>query len=334
MLKLFRRLRYLLRQQSLNDELRDELEFHRVERQRQLEREGLQRVEAERASRRALGNLTLAYEDSRSVWVASWLDRLWQDIRSGCRGLIANTGFSCLVLVALSLGIGANVAIFSVIRAVILRPLPFADPSRLAMLSTDDVKRGLHEEPTALLTVEDWRTESRHFSGMAAFRGEPAVILGGETPVRVLGELVSSNFFSLLGVAPVLGRSFSEEEQRRGEQVVVLSHGLWQRQFGGSSDVIGKTFALDQRVSVQQFRIVGVMPTGFWFPNRDAQFWRPIVDLDRQRQERFRFVGRSHNVVARLRPGSTVRDAQSEMVAIGRRLEASYPPTDPRAQTP
>src|SRR5262249_15516969 len=158
--------------------------------------------EAVPASRRALGNLTLAYEDSRSVWVASWLERLWQDIRYGCRGLIANAAFSCLVLVALSLGIGANVAIFSVIRAVVLRPLPVVDPSRLVMLSTDDVKRGLHEEPTSLLTVEDWRARSRHFSGMAVFRGEPAVILAGETPDRVLGELVSSNLFSLLGVAP------------------------------------------------------------------------------------------------------------------------------------
>ena len=98
MLKLFRRLRYLLRQGILNDELREELESHRAERQRQLEREGLPPLEAEQTSRRTLGNLTLAYEDSRSVWVASWLERLWQDIRYGCRGLIANAGFSCLAL--------------------------------------------------------------------------------------------------------------------------------------------------------------------------------------------------------------------------------------------
>lgn len=329
MLKLIRRLRYLLRLQNVEADLREELELHRAERQQQLEREGIPASEAALASRRALGNLTLAYEDSRAVWVASWLERLLQDFRYGCRGLVANAGFSCLVLVALSLGIGANIAIFSVIRTVILRPLPFADPSRLVMLSTDDVKRGLHEEPASLLTMEDWRAQSHHFSGMAVFRGEPAVILGGDTPDRVLAEFVSFNLFSLLGVAPTVGRSFSEQEQRSGEPVVIVSYGLWQRRFGGSPDVVGKALTLDQRTSVQQFRIVGVMPSGFSFPNRDAQFWRPIVDLDRQHEERFRFVGRSYNVVARLQPGSTVRDAQSEMIAIGRSLEALYPATDP-----
>lgn len=326
---LIRRLRYLLKLRNAEAELREELEFHRAERQRQLERDGIPSSEAAPATRRLLGNLTLAYEDSRAVWVVSWLERLWQDIRYGCRGLIANVGFSCLVLVALSLGIGANVAIFTVIRAVMLRPLAFADPSRLVMLSTDDVKRGLHEEPTALLTIEDWRAQSRRFSDMAAFRGAPFVVLSGETPDRVLGEFVSSNFFSLLGVGAAIGRNFLEEEQRSGDPVVVLSYGLWQRHFGGSPDVLGKVLALDQRTSVEQLRIIGVMPSSFSFPNRDVQFWRPIVELDRQRQERFRFIGRSYDVVARLRPGATVDDAQSEMIAIGRRLEALHPPTDP-----
>src|SRR5262245_16450574 len=329
MVKFPRRLRYLVNRRRVEADLREEMEFHRAERQSRLEEAGVPRDEAADASRRQMGNVTLAREDSREIWIAGWFDRLWQDVRYGFRVLVRDRGFSLVVVLTLALGIGANTAIFSVVQAVILRPLPFADPDRLMMLWTDDAKRGLHEEPTAYLTIRDWRTESRLFTDLAIFRGEPAVVLGGDGPDRVVAEFVSSNLFALLGVPPVLGRTFTEEEERQREPVVVLSHALWQSRYGGARDVLERTLDLDGRVEVTSFRIVGVMPPGFAFPNRDVQFWRPAGVTARQLEPRFRVIGRSYGVVGRLRPGATPEQAQTEMTVLGRRLEATYPSSDP-----
>jgi predicted permease len=330
MTKFFRRLLYVFRQRRLEADLAEEIESHRAMEQERFERMGVPPDDAKAASRRTLGNVTLAREDARSIWIASWIDRLSQDLRSGCRLLIRTPGFSTVVILTLALGIGANTAIFSAVNAVLLRPLPFAEPDRLAMLWTDDVRQDLHEEPTSFLTFEDWRRESRHFAEMALFRGEPSVILGGKSPERVLTGLVSANMFSLLGVRPILGRTFTPEEQDRDEAVAVLSHALWQRRFGGSSDVVGQTLQLDALRDVTTLRIVGVMPAGFVFPNRDTQFWRSVSIRDRERTEgRFRFVVRPYGVVGRLRGGSSIRQAQSEMTTIGQQLSAAYPAPGP-----
>jgi len=143
--------------------------------------------------------------------------------------LVRNRRFSIVVLLTLTLGIGATTAIFSAVRAVILRPLPYSDPDRLVMLWTDDAKQGIHEEPTSYLTIQDWRAEGRQVADMAFFRGEPSVILDGDAPDRVLAESVSANLFPLVGAVPALGRTFTQDEEDRGEPVVVLSHGLWLR---------------------------------------------------------------------------------------------------------
>jgi predicted permease len=323
------RIRFWLDRRRLESELTQELECHRAMRQEQLERSGMSATEAAYASQREIGNITLAREDARAVWIWPSLETIGQDVRYGCRVLVRNPGFSSVVLLTLVLGIGANAAIFSAVRAVILRPLPYPNADRLVMLWTDDVKQGLHEEPTSYLTFQDWRTESRLVADMAFFRGEPSVILGGDTPDRVLAEFVSANLFPLLGVAPALGRTFTLDEQDRGESVVVLSYGLWQRRFGAAHDVIGQTLALDGRTEIVAFRVIGVMPPGFAFPSRDAQFWLPAKVNDRERtQDRFRFVGRRYGVVGRLRPGVTARQAQAEMTAIGRRLAAAHPTLD------
>jgi putative ABC transport system permease protein len=332
MLKLFRRLRYLLRQQSLNDELRDELEFHRLERQRQLEREGLQPVEAEQASRRALGNLTLAYEDSRSVWVASWLERLCQDIRYATRSLRRNAFFASVAVLTLALGIGASAAMFSVIDAILLRPLPYADANRLVLIWTADPVRNIHEGATSYLTLSDWRNENETFTDLAFWRERAGNITNGGEPERVVGALASANLFQLLGISAEVGRTFTVDEERERAAVVVLSHRLWQRRFGGDPGTIGETLEIDGR----PLRIIGVIPERFHFPTKDVQHWEPAtlmstwsakpVVADRSWGNRHEELWR---VVGRLAPGARVRDVQARMDAIGRRLGEAYPSSDP-----
>ena len=277
---------------------------------------------------RDLGGLPQVREAVRDVRT-TWFDGVKQDVRYGCCALVRSPRFSAVLVLTLAIGIGASTAIFSGFNAVLLRPLPYPEPDRLAMLWTADITRGLHEEPTAYQTVDDWRNQSRLFADMAIFRGQPAVILGGDAPDRVLSEFVSPNLFSLLGVLPALGRTFTPAEQEREEQVVVLSHGLWQRRFGGSRDVIGRTLTLAGRVDVEALRVIGVMPAVFAFPNRDVQFWRPASVRSRERTEsRLRFIGRLYGVVGRLRPRVTLPAAQAEMTTIGQRLAAAYPSPD------
>jgi putative ABC transport system permease protein len=323
------RIRFWNDRRRLESELDQELECHRAMRQEQLEQSGMSATEAASVSRRAMGNTTLAREDARALWTWPSLETFLRDAKYGCRVLIRNRRFSSVALLTLALGIGANTAIFSAVEAVILRPLPYPDPDRLVMLWTDDVKQGAHEEPTSFLTIQDWRAESRQVADMAFFRGEPSVILSGDAPDRVLAESASANLFPLIGVAPALGRTFTQDEQDRGEPVVVLSHGLWQRRFGARQDAIGQTMSLDARTSIVRLRVIGVMPAGFAFPSRDAQFWMPTAVSERERtQDRFRFVGRRYGAVGRLRPGVTVGQAQGEMTVIGRRLAAAHPTSD------
>src|SRR5262245_58665996 len=181
---------------------------------------------------------------------------LYQDLRYGERMLMKNPGFTLIGVITLALGIGANTAIFSVVNAVLLRPLPYKEPDRLAMLWTDDVKRDLHEELTSDRIFQNWRSQSETFAGMAIF-GERAKVLTDESPERVKMAYVSANLFSLLGVTPEMGRTFLPEENERRERVILLSHALWQGRFGGDPNVIGKTLRFDAMDSGQ---IIGVMP--------------------------------------------------------------------------
>jgi len=173
------------------------------------------------------------------------MNGLFNDLRYGLRMLFANRGFTGVVIMTLALGIGANTAIFSVVNAVLLRPLPFHDPDRLAILWTDDAKRNLHEGVTPYLTVTDWRSQSQLFADMAIFTSNPLTLTGLNEPERVKGEFVSANLFPVLGVEPVLGQTFSTDQEEQHESVVVLSYGLWQRRYGGAADAIGKPLDID-----------------------------------------------------------------------------------------
>jgi predicted permease len=331
MLKLIRRLRYLVRLRHVEADLREELEFHRAERQRQFEREGIPTSEAVHASRHALGNMTLAREDARGIWVGLAVERTWQDLRYGARALRHNAVFTIVAVLTLALGIAATVAMFSVINTILLRPLPYADPDRLAVVWTADPARNIHEGATSFLTLNDWR-ENHQFADLAFWREHAGNLTGDGEPERVVGALTSSNLFSLLGVAPQVGRTFSTEEDRQREPVVVLAYPLSQRRFGSPSSAIGHDLEIDGR----RLHIIGVMPEGFYFPTKDVQHWEPASLMsswsqkpavaDRSWGNRYAELWR---VVVRLKRDANVAAAERQMNAIAARLAAAYPASDP-----
>jgi predicted permease len=205
------------------------------------------------------------------------------------------------------------------------------------MLWTADPKRDIHEAGTSYPTFTDWRTQSRLFADMAIWASGPLTLSGGGESERVVGQFVSANLFPLLGAQPALGRYFSPEEEQRREPVVVLSYDLWQRRFGGDSNVLGKTIEIDSQSwdGGQRLQVIGVMPAGFYFPAKDAQLWQPATLLglsgkpklyERRWENRFADAWR---VVGRLKPNVALREAQTEMTTIGQRLAREYPTNDP-----
>jgi predicted permease len=248
-----------------------------------------------------------------------------QDLRYGARMLLKTPGFTFVAILTLAIGIGGNTAIFSLVNAVLLRPLPYLDPDRLAMLWTDDPKRNIREEGTSYPNFLDWRSQNQSFTDLAiCSRGNPVVLTGGDESERVMGDLVSANLFPLLGVTPALGRTISPADEQHRARVVVLSHGLWQRRFGAAPEAIGKTVEINGKTS----QVIGVMPPDFYFPTKDTQLWEPVSVArywEGSYAERFNDPWR---VVGRLKPHATFDQAQAEMIVIGRRLAQTYPMTN------
>jgi predicted permease len=244
-----------------------------------------------------------------------------RDIRYALRTLRKNPAFAIVTVGTLALAIGANTAIFSVIDAVILRPLGYKDPSRLVPLV----------DGTTYSDFLAWKSQNRVFSDMAAYYrlgGRSRVTLTGSgEPESVQGGFVTSNFFPLLGVPPLIGRWFDSQEEARQERVIVLAYSLWNRRFGASPDVVGKTLNKDGANCL----VVGVMPPTFQFPVREVEFWAPIT-TNRYWGEIFKFdpnysryAYARWDVIARLRPGVTVDQARTEMATINDRLEKAVP---------
>jgi len=319
--RLFRRLSYLFRRRRMETELREEMDFHRE-----------MLADRSRGEGRAFGNATLAREDARAVWTGSSLERLMQDVRYGTRSLWKARGFTVVATSTLAIGIAASALMFSVVYGILLRPLPYSEPDRVVMLWTVDPARGLREGGASYPTFTDWRTQAHTFADMAIWRGVAGNLTGTEAPERLAGALVSANLFSLLGVPARIGRTFTPDDEAQRAQIVILSHRLWQRRFGGSPQAIGRHLEIDGRM----FDIVGVMPDGFFFPTKDVQYWQPSrlyglgmlkpIIAERSWTRRDNDLWR---VVGRLRSEVSVQDAQAEMSAIGRRLAADYPSPSP-----
>jgi putative ABC transport system permease protein len=257
----------------------------------------------------------------------SAMDSFLHDIRIAARGLLKRPAFSGIAVLAMTLGVGASVAIYSVFHAVLLRPLPFAEPDRLVALWEKNSERGWYKVQAAAANFLDWKEESRSFSGMAAYNSwldELALMVEGE-PTQVRANRVTGSFFDVLGVPPLQGGVFDERHTWAGtERAAVLSQHLWARQFGSDPSVVGRSIELDG----EPYRVLGVMPDTFRFPYRDADVWLSMAWEPEYRSEaRFR---RAHSiyVVGRLRSGVGLDEAEAEIAGIMSRLEQRYPETN------
>jgi len=243
------------------------------------------------------------------------------DLRYAIRLLRKTPVFTVAAIGTLALGIGANTTIFSLVQTVLLHPLPYQDPDQVVMVWEDATFAGFPRNTPAPGNFNDWRANNISFSGMAATRFAGASLTGDGSPELVLGRGVTANFFDVLRVRPLLGRSFAPADDRAGVNVVVISHALWQRRYGGDRGVIGRTMVMND----VKFEVIGVAPESFVFINREVDYWVPIQLPPAQVDTR-----RSHflNVVARLKPGVSVQAADGEMRAMATRMQAQYPETN------
>jgi putative ABC transport system permease protein len=249
------------------------------------------------------------------------MQTFWQDLRYGARMLMKKPGFTIIAVLALALGIGANTAIFSVVNGVLLRPLPYADSSRLAVLWGTQPKLDLKVLPNSGPDFVDWKNQNTTFERLAAFEEASFNLAGEGEAERVESAAVSADLFTLLGVQPQTGRSFNSDEEKSGHnKVAVLSYRLWQRRFGANPNLVGQPIALNG----EGYTVVGVMPANFRFPegNKTIDVWVPLVadtELMNQRGHRDLLV------VGRLKQGVTLAQAQTEMSVIANRIAQQYP---------
>ncbi len=250
-----------------------------------------------------------------------WLSGVIHDLRYALRTLVKRPGFAAVAVLSLAIGIGATSAVFSVINGTLLRPLPFDDPDRILVLSEQDT-RGKTDYASALNYL-DWNEQSSSFSHLAAWTDWSHTMTGGAEPMKVMGLRTSASLFDVLGVYPMLGRAFTEEEQQPGrDKVVILLHGFWQSRFGGDPEVLGKTILFDDEEHV----VVGVMPAGFMFPDDPTlAFYRPLALYPWEATVR---AIRMFDVVGRLAPGITLDQARLEFTTISARMGEQYPETN------
>lgn len=247
------------------------------------------------------------------------METLFKDIRYGVRGLLKRPGFTVIALITLALGIGANTAIFSVVNAVLLRPLPFQKPEELVIVWEDATFVGFPHNTPAPANYVDWKAQNQSFVDMAASHEDSFNLTGDGEPERVSAYAVNANFFPLLGVQPLLGRGFLNEEDRPGaNKVVVLSYSLWQSRYGGDRNVLNRAILLNG----EKHTVVGVMPASFQFFAKDVRLWVPIALSQEDWANR---GGHYLAVVARLKPGVSVAQAQADMNAVMHRISVDHP---------
>jgi putative ABC transport system permease protein len=244
---------------------------------------------------------------------------LWQDLRYGVRMLLKNPGITLVVILALGLGIGANTAIFSVVNAVLLRPLPYDQADRLLFLN--EASRVLDEMSISYPNFTDWRNQNQVFEKMGVYNRASYNLTGAGEAERIVTGQVSADLFSVLRVNAAMGRVFNNDEDKPGgEPVVVLSHGLWERRFGGQAGILNQPLTLNSK----SYTVIGVMPKGFLYPSR-VEMWVPVGQLSGESSWQQRGNHPGLYGVARLKPGVTLEQAQADMDKIAVNLEKQYP---------
>jgi putative ABC transport system permease protein len=292
---------------------------------------GMSPTDARHAALRKFGNVTLVKEDTHAVWSAVWIEQLWQDLRFGLRLLRKSPGFTVVAVLMLALGIGASTAVFSLVDVVLLKPLPFPQPERIVFpwrLPRAGSGVSFDKYPWGRVDFLFVSNESKTFEALGAFQSDSFNLTGAGEPLRLDGLRASAGFFPSLGVAPALGRTFTEQEDRPGnEREVVLGDHLWRERFGSDPGILGRVIQLNSA----PYTVVGVMPRGFDFPHGNempdaftfaphAELWVPLA-LN-QTPTPIPFEPDELAVVGRLKPGISIDQAQTEVNLLGKRLES------------
>lgn len=313
--------RNLSRKQRVDEELDAELRACLEILAEQKIESGLSPEEAWRSARLELGGVEQVKEQVREVKAGFFMESVWGDVVYGARCLLKSRGVTAAAVLSLALGIGLNSAIFAAINAVLLRPFPYKDPERVVHVDEDD-RGGI--SPANYL---DWQARSHVFESMAVYDKQNRTFLmsTGEESERVGGYHVSASFFSVLGVQPILGRTFLPEEDRPGADVVIIGHGLWRRRFSSDPDVVGRQITVNGRIRT----IVGVMGEEFRFYNpayaredQELELWRPYAFEHNAPTNRRFYI---NSAIARLKPGVSIEQARAEMGIIAEQLALEYP---------
>src|SRR5436190_1957481 len=319
------RVRALVRRDDAERALNAEIEDHLARQAESLERAGWSREDARRQACLAFGGLEGIKEHTREAWGTVALESTMQDIRYGLRQLRRNPAFACSGILVLALGIAAVTVVFSIVYGVLLRDLPYDQPDRLVTLGSARRDGGLQGAYAGAADYFDWRAQQQVFEDLGLTRPVANYNLTGSgEPERLQGARATASVFSTLRVRPVIGRIYTEEEQRdagRASSVAVLSYRLWQRRFGGDPSVVGRTI----RLNGSPYLVLGVMGTDFQYPSRDFELWTPLYIPSDQLRERGDY---SYLCVARLKAGVTLARARALMSVLAANLARSYPRTN------
>src|SRR5581483_7501143 len=307
--------RRLIRKRQVEQELSEEVRFYLESLiERKIQR-GMDPIKARRLSTIELGGADQIKERVREVSMGHRLETILQDVKYGARMMVKNPLFSVIAVMTLALGIGANTAIFSVVNALLIRPLPYKDPGRLVFISEVTPKRKENFVPGPHFL--DWLEESKTLEQIAAYHGNELTLTGGGESEKLNGNRVSSEFFSMLGTVPALGRNFLQSEDvPNAQRVAIISHSLWESRFGSDHNIVGKSIVLDD----EGYTVVGVLPADFRF-SEPFDVYVPLA-LDSIQEHGNQQIS-VLNVIARLSPGVTIDQARTELDAIRGRHEVT-----------
>jgi predicted permease len=321
-------LTHLLARRRRYEDLSASIQEHLEEKIDELMEAGMPRAEAMRVARRAFGNVALIEQRGREAWHWPTTESVWGDAKFAVRQLGKSPGFTAAALVTLALGIGADAAVFSLFDTVLLHPLPYRDPARLMQVTEVQPGLGKDEFGVAIQEAQDYQSRSQTFAEMGTFESGDFNLTDEGEPLRVNAALVSHSVFPLLGVAPILGRTFAAEEDRYGNHhVAVLSQHLWKSKYGGDPNILGKTIKLDET----PYQVIGVMPASFRFPfdgkplSERAEIWVPDAIAPSRLDPQNRLMEFGVGLIGRLKPGVKAAEAQTEMTQIAGAFQREHP---------
>jgi len=324
--RLRRRLRYWLDHSERQRLLWEEMEFHIESMTQELAAQGMSEPDARAAAHRKFGNVTQKSAEARSTWVAQWMNDAGQDLKHSFRGMRRDAGFTAFVILIAGLGIGASTTVFSVVNAMLLRPLPFRDPGRLVWITNGDDWTSTQAEH-----YSDLRELNRSFSDLAGFAGYGVgnrQLTGTGEPQRLTSVPVTQNFFALLGVQPAIGRSFTAEEcqgRYSAPPAMLLSYSFWHSRFAADPTVVGRKLLLNN----QPVTVVGVLPASFDFGSVFAPGTLIDIFVPWPLTDKTKPLGNTMKVIGRLKPGATVPGAQAELTMLGKQLSSQHPDRNP-----